>query len=64
MKPKYPEIVVQLEDGNAFSIVAKVREALKKAGVSQKEQLEFQGEAMAGTYDDLLQTVMRWVTVE
>ena len=66
MKPKYPEVNVQLvgEDGNAFSVLGQVRNALKHHGVSLEERKEFMAEAMAGDYDHLLQVVMKWVSVE
>lgn len=62
---KYPEIEVQLtgRDGNAFAILNKVLAALKNADVSVREIDIFFFEAMAGDYDHLLQTCMRWVTV-
>lgn len=64
-EPLYPEIEVQLsgEDGNAFFIIARVAEALKRGRVSREEQDEFQEEAMSGDYDHVLQTCMKWVDV-
>jgi hypothetical protein len=66
MDAKFPNVVVQLvgEDGNAFSIMGRVSQALRRAGVSQDEIRKFQQEAMSGSYDELLQTCMRWVEVE
>ena len=66
METKYPEVKVKLtgEDGNAFSILGRVKRALKDAGVSAEEQSAFFKEASSGDYDHLLQTVMRWVDVE
>lgn len=66
MDVKYPDVKVQLtgEDGNAFMVLGLVKNALKKAGVSQEERDAFFKEATAGDYDNLLQTVVRWVTVE
>lgn len=60
---KYPEITVKLvgEDGNAFSIIGRTTQALRRAGVSQDEISAFQEEAMSGDYDNVLQTVMKWV---
>lgn len=65
MDSKYPDIEVQLsgEDGNAFFIIGRVRQALRQAGVSGKECDQFSNEAMAGDYDNVLQTCMRWVSV-
>lgn len=64
--PKYPDITVQLsgEDGNAYAIMGAVRQALRRAGVSEEEQKAYQEESMSGDYDNLLQTAFRWVTVE
>ena len=61
---KYP-ISVQLSgtDGNAFAIMATVKNALKKAGVEQLEIDEYIHESMSGDYDHLLQTAMKWVQV-
>lgn len=65
MEIKYPDVHVSLvgEDGNAMSIVGRVRRALKDAGVSSSEITEFTNEALSGDYDHLLQTVMEWVDV-
>jgi hypothetical protein len=65
MIPKYPDIVVQLagEDGNSFHLLGKVNRALRQAGVSQAERDAFRQEATQGNYDQLLQTIMRWVDV-
>lgn len=62
--PRYPHVHVQLtgEDGNVFAILGRVRRALAKAGVSDSEIKAFFDEATAaGSYDDVLLTVMRWV---
>lgn len=50
---KYPNVYVKLvgEDGNAFSILARVSKALKKAGVSKEEISKFQKEAMSSDYN-------------
>jgi hypothetical protein len=60
---RFPNIKVQLVgmDGNAFFILGRVSEALRKGGASREELTEFQQEATSGDYDKLLQTVMRWV---
>lgn len=52
------------EDGNAFAIIGRVQRALKAHGVDPEAIATFQAEAMAGSYDDLLQTVMKTVNVE
>jgi len=61
---KYPGIMVQLTDGNAFSIIARVSSALRRGGISMEECSVFVAEATSGDYDHLLQTVMKWVGVE
>lgn len=63
---KYPEVTVKLvgEDGNAFFIIGRTSQALRLAGVSQEEISAFQAEAMSGDYDNVLQTVMKWVDTE
>lgn len=62
--PLFHEITVKLsgDDGNAFSIMAKVIKALKKGGHGDRCD-EFLNEAMAGDYNDLLVTCMKWVNV-
>ncbi|HEF7114084.1 TPA: hypothetical protein SAY06_000190, partial [Campylobacter jejuni] len=56
---KYPNVYVKLvgEDGNAFSILARVSKALKKASVSKEEISKFQKEAMSSDYNHLLNVV-------
>ena len=62
MTPKYPDITVTLtgHDGNAFAVLGRCREAARDAGLSEDEIAAFMAEAMAGDYDHLLQTAMRW----
>jgi hypothetical protein len=63
MKPKYPDIKVQMvgRDGNAFSIIGRVTKALRNARVPVEERKKFQAEATKTDYNNVLQTVMRWV---
>ncbi len=65
MTPKYPEIIVALtgQDGNAFAILGRCREAARDAGLLDDEIAAFMDEAMAGDYDHLLQTAMRWFEI-
>jgi hypothetical protein len=60
---RHPEIHVRLvgEDGNAYSILGRVLQAMRRAGVSKEERDDFAKEATSGDYDNLLQTCMRWV---
>ena len=64
-EPKYPNVEVQLsgEDSNAFMIIARTRKALRRAGVSEQEILEFSAEAESGDYDNVINTIGRWVEV-
>ncbi len=47
------------EDGNAYSILGRVRRAMQKAGRSD-EWSTFEAEATSGDYDNLLATVLKW----
>lgn len=62
---KYPEIEVDLcsIDGNAFSILSYVSKAMQRGGVPKDIIAKFRTEAMSGSYDELLQTCMKWVSV-
>jgi len=62
---RYPDITVDLSggDGNAYIILAKVRKALWRAGISNEIIAEFTKEATGGGYDNLLQVCMKWVNV-
>lgn len=51
------------EDGNAFSVLGKVRQALKRGGYSDLAE-EFTKEATKGDYNNLLRTCMKYVEVE
>ena len=63
---KYPEIMVQLVglDGNAFSILARCRAAMKRVHCSEAEINEFTKEATSGDYNHLLATCMEYFNVE
>jgi hypothetical protein len=62
--PKY-DIEVELvgHDGNAFAIMGKVKDALKRNGASSEDIDEYMKESMSGDYDNLLRTAMEWVNV-
>ena len=66
MTPKHPDITVTLtgHDGNAFVVLGRCSQAAREAGLSECEIATFMAEAMAGDYDHLLQTAMRWFEVE
>ena len=65
---KYPvtNVTVRLvgTDGNAFALLGKVRQALRRAGYDAGFIEWFTKEAMAGNYDELLACIMRYVNVE
>lgn len=65
MTPTYPDITVTLtgQDGNAFAVLGRCREAARDAGLSEDDIANFMAEAMAGDYDHLLQTAMRWFEI-
>lgn len=62
---RYPAIEVELsgEDGNAAVIISRVTRAMRRSGVSRDELTAFRTEAMAGDYDNVIATAMRWVSV-
>lgn len=62
---KYPHVEVQLtgEDGSAIFVIGRVTKALRRSGVSNSEISSFAREAMAGDYNHVLVTAMRWVSV-
>jgi hypothetical protein len=41
-------------DGNAFSVMAYVKRAMREQGFSEKERNEYQKKCTSGNYDDLL----------
>jgi len=66
MIPKYPHISVTFTgaDGNAFALLGLCRRAARQANLPQEEIDAFYAEATSGDYDHLIQTCMRWFTVE
>lgn len=65
-EPKYPRIRVRLvgQDGNAFSILARVARAMRRHSLPKSEVDAFYAEATRGDYDHLLATVVRWVDTD
>lgn len=57
------EVQLSGEDGNAFSIMAKVQRALKQAGATPEEISQYQEDSMSGDYDNLLLVASQWVRV-
>jgi len=64
-RPKYPDITVQLsgEDGNAFVIIARVRNAMKRHPEARRDIAKFTNEAMAGDYSNVIYTATQYVEV-
>lgn len=62
--PKY-NVKVKLvgTDGNAFALMGKVAQALRKAKAPASDITAFHEEATSGDYDHLLATCMEWVDV-
>ena len=62
----YPHIRLRLvgTDGNAFAILGKLQQALRRAGVPAEAIAQVMAEAQSGDYNHLLQTVCRTVEVE
>ena len=65
---KYPQVEVKIalggQDGNAFVVLGKCKQAAVRAGLSEEEIKEWQKEAMAGDYDHLLATCMNFFTCD
>ena len=51
-------------DGNAFSIMGRVKQALKRAGADTEYIDEYLSEATSGDYDHLLMVSIGYVDVE
>lgn len=66
MEPKFPDVKVKLvgEDGNAFSILGRVKRAMNDAGVEHSYIDDFIENATSGDYNHLLQVVMDTVSVD
>lgn len=62
----YTRVEVRLvgTDGNAFALLGKVRQALRRAGYTTEFIEGFTQDATAGNYDELLQCIMRYIEVE
>jgi hypothetical protein len=58
--PKFPSVKVRLsgQDGNAFAIIGRCREAAKHAKVPAEDIAAFTKEAMSGDYEHVLATCL------
>jgi hypothetical protein len=55
-----PEVKLAGEDGNAFSIMGRVSNALKRAGVPKNVIDTYHRESTSGDYDNLLRVAMEY----
>lgn len=62
MKDK-PIVKLIGEDGNAFVIIGKVRNALRRAGYNKDEIERYTEEATSGDYNHLLNVTNEWVHI-
>ena len=46
--------IIQDGDGNAFSIMSRVKKAIKQAGATTEDFKEYQQKAMSGSYENLI----------
>jgi len=66
MKGPQPKPTVKLigEDGNAFSIMGRVKKALMLVGADKEYVDKYLNEAISGDYDRLLVVSMEYVNLE
>ena len=62
--PSKPTVKLIGQDGNAFAIMANVKQALKRAGADKEYIDEYLKEATSGDYNHLLTVSMNYVDVE
>ena len=60
----HPRVKLVSQDGNAFAIIARVSEALRKAGAPAETIRRFRQESMSGDYDNVLATAMKFCDVQ
>lgn len=63
MEQKRPRVKLVGNDGNAFAILARCREAAQKAKWTPEQIQAFLTEATSGSYDKLLATCMKYFDV-
>ena len=59
-----PTVKLVGEDGNAFSIMGRVKQSLRRAGADMEYIDKYLNEATSGDYDHLLVVSMEYVDVE
>jgi len=62
--PSKPTVKLIGQDGNAFSIMGNIKQALKCAGADKEYIDEYLKEATSGDYNHLLTVSMRYVNIE
>ena len=60
---KRPTVKLVGEDSNAYYIIGRVKRVLRSAGADQEYINQYLQESMAGDYDHLLQTALKYVEV-
>jgi hypothetical protein len=65
-EPRYPEARANVSqaNGNPFTIMKVVTEALMYAGVSLEEVKQYGEESVAADFDDVAKVASRWVTTQ
>ena len=58
-----PKVKLVGNDDNAFAIIARVKQALRKAGADKEYIDQFVKESMEGDYNNLLATAMKYADV-
>jgi hypothetical protein len=65
-EPRFPEVELTVDifgtEGNAFFLISKVRRELAYHDASEEEVEEFDKEAKSGDYQNVLDTIGRWIT--
>ena len=59
-----PTVKLIGEDGNAFSIMGRVKQSLRPAGADKEYVDKYLKDAISGDYDHLLVVSMEYVNVE
>ena len=66
--PKFDTEVVSINmdgpEGNAFVVLGKVQDAMKKAGATKSDVEEFMEVATSGDYINLIETCYKWVNFD